>query len=344
MMKALFIGLGGVGQRHLRNLLKLEPDIQISAIRRKGRLFEIGNNLQPDYNVDITEKYNITVYRDFHQALAFKPNFAVVANPSSLHLETCHRLLDANIPVLVEKPLSSTIEGIDALFNCPKAKNLPIVVGYQMRFHPCAQKIKKYLDQKVLGRLFSVQVTINSFMPEWHSYESYKDFYVGKKELGGGVVLTEIHEIDLLHWYFGPPKQLWAVGGTLSDLDVDVEDTVDVLLNQEIDGYRLPISLHMCFVQQPPSRQIIIRGEKGTLTWDIQEGLLLNNAVDKVQEHFTLYDFDRNQLFVDLMADFLAGLWQGNIPLTALDKVIGGHRTALAIKESLATNRVVTLK
>jgi len=343
-MKALFIGLGGVGQRHLRNLLQLRPNTQICAIRRKGKLFEISNTLEPNYDIDITKKYNITVYSNFIEALTFKPNFAVVANPSILHLETCQRLLDANIPVLIEKPLSSNSEGIDELLNCSKTKKLPVIVGYQMRYHPCAQKIKKYLDQKALGKLFSVQVTTNSFMPSWHSYESYKDFYVGKKGLGGGVVLTEIHEIDLLHWYFGPPKQLWAVGGTLSDLDVDVEDTVDVLLNQEIDGYHLPISVHMCFVQQPPSRQIIIRGEKGTLTWDIERGLLLNNAVDKVQEHFTLYDFDRNQLFVDLMADFLAGLWQGNIPLTALDKVIGGHRTALAIKESLATNRVVTLK
>ena len=67
--------------------------------------------------------------------------------------------------------------------------------------------IKDIIDHKKLGRISSVEININSYMPDWHPYESYKEYYVGKKELGGGVVLTEIHEIDFINWLFGKPDK-----------------------------------------------------------------------------------------------------------------------------------------
>ena len=56
-MKALFIGLGGVGQRHLRILKKLYPNIQIGAVRKRGNTFEISDDLKIDKNVNIIKKY-----------------------------------------------------------------------------------------------------------------------------------------------------------------------------------------------------------------------------------------------------------------------------------------------
>jgi len=71
-MKVLFFGLGGIGQRHLRNLRKIQPDIQIAAFRNKGRTFEIGNDLLPDYNSDIVSKYNISTFEKFEDAMKCK--------------------------------------------------------------------------------------------------------------------------------------------------------------------------------------------------------------------------------------------------------------------------------
>ena len=58
-MKALFVGLGGIGQRHLRILRDLMPKVEISAVRRRGRRFEITDQLEADYSVDLIEKYQI---------------------------------------------------------------------------------------------------------------------------------------------------------------------------------------------------------------------------------------------------------------------------------------------
>jgi predicted dehydrogenase len=341
-MKALFIGLGGIGQRHLRNLLKLRPDVQIAAVRHKGRTFEITDTLTANHDVNIVDKYQIKVYSTLNDALSFYPDFALVTNPTSLHLSTCQELVDYGIPVLVEKPLSATPEGLANLLNSAFKKKVEVAVGYQLRFHPCAKKLKSLIDQNYLGKLFSVQILINSYMPEWHPYENYKDYYVGRKDLGGGVVLTEIHEIDLLHWYMGTPNKLWAVGGKLSSLDLDVEDTVDVLIEYEFNGTKLPVSIHMSYVQPPPSRQFIIRGEKGTLTWEMGNGIIMN-SISQNSEHFIPENFERNQMFIDLIADFMDSIESGKPSKTSLKKIIGGHKTALRIKDSLVSGKITTL-
>ena len=114
-MKALFFGLGGVGQRHLRNLKALNPGCQVAAVRHKGRTFEISNDLKMDETVNIVEKYNVEVLPDMAAGLAFGPDLAVVANPSAKHVNTCLPLLDAKIPVFLEKPAATNRGDFQAL-------------------------------------------------------------------------------------------------------------------------------------------------------------------------------------------------------------------------------------
>ena len=209
-----------------------------------------------------------------------------------------------------------------------------------MRFHPQAEKIKELIQQNALGKISSVQVNINSFMPDWHPYESYKDYYVGNKNLGGGVVLTENHEIDLLNWFFGTPEELWAVGGTYSSLNIDVEDTANALFRYESKQGSFPVNLHMSFAQKPVSRNILIHGENGVLHWDIQEGLKYQNFKTNEESYFSSKEFERNQMFLDLMSDFLEALKSGKVPLTNLSDIIGGQLITLTIKKSLQTGLV----
>ena len=116
-MKVLFYGLGGVGQRHLRILKKLRPEIKIGAVRRKNRAFEIGDDMQPDFDTDIIKKYDIETFEKKEEGFEFKPDFAVVSNPTSLHVETCLDLVRHDIPVLLEKPISHDMEGLKELKN-----------------------------------------------------------------------------------------------------------------------------------------------------------------------------------------------------------------------------------
>ena len=335
-MKALFVGLGGIGQRHLRILKELHPRVELLAVRKRGRSFEIGDDLVPDESVDIGKKYGIKSFTSIHDALKLDPDFAIVANPTSQHTETATQLVKNKIPVLMEKLISDTLKGVKNLAELSVQNKSPLMVGYMMRFHPCALLLKEYLDRNALGRIFSVIVTVNSFMPDWHRYENYNEFYAGRKDLGGGVVLTEIHELDLINWFFGSPSRVGAVGGTLSGLGLDVEDTVSVLMHQPQGNSFFPVTVNMSFVQKTPLRQFLVLGEYGRLEWDIVANALKFDDFehDKHETH-NFKDFERNDMFREQMKHFLDCVKNSKRPLTAFEKVLSGHMTALSIKKSL---------
>ena len=336
-MRALFIGLGGVGQRHMRNLKQIFPQSEVFAVRHSNNNFEIDNNLKADHSVDIIQKYGVRTIPTLEEGIGFKPNFAIVANPSSLHVETTKTLLQAGIPVFVEKPVACHQKDLEGLMKLQNDLKIPIMVGHQLRFHPCVKRLKEILDENVLGPIQSVEVAVHSYMPSWHSYENPLEFYAGVKELGGGVVFTEIHEIDLLSWFFGTPKQIMAFGGTLGPLPLDVEDTVGALLEYEYRSRCFPTTLVLSFIQRPPSRRLVINGREGRAILEILKlQLTLEGTNGEIKEELCLAsDFDRNSLFIAEMNHFLNCLASREEPLTSLKNIEAGQKTALAILDSL---------
>jgi predicted dehydrogenase len=337
-MKALFIGLGGVGQRHLRNLKALRPDAEVCAVRHGGRTFEIGDDLKADFNTDIVAKYGITELRSMDEAIAFKPDVAFVANPSSEHVNTCLRLIEAGIPTFVEKPAAIDRDGLAALLDSTAKHHSLLMVGYQLRFHPCVKHLKIALDQQRVGAIQSVEVAVHSHMPSWHSYETPDAFYAGVKILGGGVVLTEIHEIDLLCWLFGPAASVMAFQGAPSDLALDVEETVGAIMTHGRDGRTFPTTLMMSFMQRPPARRFAVNGEAGRIVMEIPRLRVTIESTDgHTDDLFNDPEFDRASIFLEELAHFLDCAETRTEPLTSLARIADGQRTALAILESLGS-------
>jgi predicted dehydrogenase len=335
-MRALIVGLGGVGQRHMRNLKEIFPQSEIFAVRQSNNNFEIDNNLKIDHSVDIIEKYGVHIIPTLEEALKSRPDIAIVANPSSLHVETTKTLAQAGIPVFVEKPVACHQKDFDELIKLQNDLKTPIMVGYQLRFHPCVQRLKDLLDDNIIGPVQSVEVAVHSYMPSWHDFKDPLEFYAGNKELGGGVVFTEIHEIDLLSWFFGLPKQVMAFGGVLGSLPLKVEDTIGALLEYEIEDRCFPVTLTLSFIQRPPSRRFVVNGREGRIILEIPKlKLSLEDINGKTKEEFSLAsDFDRNSLFLAELNHFLSCLDSGQEPLTALPNIAAGQKTALAILDS----------
>lgn len=334
-MKALFIGLGGVGQRHLRNLLRLQPDAALGAVRHTGRSFEIGYDLKPDYSVDIMEKYRIARFASLDEGIAWRPDFAVVASPSSAHLAQVAALVRGGVPVFLEKPISSQAEGLDELLELTRAAGVPVMVGYMFRFHPGVRRFQELFAARAVGRVRTVHVLLHSYMPAWHSYEKYNDFYAGRKDLGGGAVLSEIHELDLVTAMLGTPGRVWSTGGTLSDLDLDVEDTACALMEFSLDGRLVPATLQMSFVQRPPARTITVYGERGSLSWDAMASRVVLADAENGASEEDFSGFERNRMFEEELAHFLECVRDKKEPLTSLAAVMPGHRLALAIRDGL---------
>jgi predicted dehydrogenase len=334
-MKALFFGLGGAGQRHLRNLRTLRPEAEIAAVRHTGRRFVIGSDLKADFSADVAVKYGVKELKTIAEGLSFKPDFAVVASPSSRHVETCVALLEAGIPVFVEKPASVNRAGLDKLVGLARKK--PLMVGYHLRFHPCVKRLRELIDTKRVGRVQSVEVAVHSHMPSWHGYEKPDSFYAGRKDLGGGVVLTEIHEIDLLAWLFGLPTRVTAFRGNASDLGLDVEDTVGAVLEQKDAGRIFPVTLMLSFMQRPPARRFAVNGSEGRIVMDIPRLTVAVESVTGATDLFQVPDFDRNTIFIEELSHFLDCVESGEEPSASIASVAPGERTALAILESLSS-------
>jgi predicted dehydrogenase len=143
---------------------------------------------------------------------------------------------------------------------------------------------------------------------------------------------------------FGLPRRVFALGGHLSSLEIDVEDTVDILMECVMDDRAVPVSLHQDFVQRPPTRVCVIVGDAGKIAVDLRA--LTVDVFDKAgaRVETTSYEgFERNQLFLDELEQFLECLQGKETSLVMVRDGVQSLRMALAAKESLATGSVVEL-
>jgi len=342
MVKALFIGLGGIGQRHLRNLIALQgDDVEILAYRVRN----LSRTISPELTIlddNLTGRYPIKVFNDLNLALAQRPAIVFICNPTSMHIPMAIKAAQGGCHIFMEKPLSHSLEGVDKLNSICKKKKLIFFVGYQLRFHPCYKLLKSLIQQKKVGPLLSVRSQIGEYLPGWHKYEDYRQMYAAREDLGGGVVLSQIHEIDYLRDLFNMPTRVFAMGGKLSSLEIDTEDCVEVLLEMNYQNKRLPVSLHMDFFQRPPVRQCTVVGEEGRIVMDLNKSEVKVEKPDpKDDEVHHFENFQRNDLFVNELKCFLQCIKRKTTPLVTLEDGLKSLKIALGIKQSLKKGRVV---
>ena len=342
-MKILIIGLGGIGQRHLRNLRMLSgDDMQIIACDPRPNPPVLTDQLKVEEGTRLEEKYNLAFFQDIEQALAQKPQAAFVCNPTSLHIPAAIQAAREGCALFIEKPLSHNLDHVDELIGLVESRGLTGVVGYQMRFHPCLQRLHTLVQEKKVGRILSVRAVVGEYLPGWHTYEDYRQGYAARQDLGGGVILSQIHELDYLYWLFGLPQRVFGLGGHLSSLEVDVEDTADILMECMLDGHPIPISLHQDYIQNPASRFCEIIGDAGKILADIRALTVdVFDGTGNQVESSSYAGFQRNQLFLDELKYFLEGMQGKQTPLVSLRAAAQSLRMALAAKESLSTGKVI---
>ena len=147
-------------------------------------------------------------------------------------------------------------------------------ISFQRRFHPYLSKIKELIETEKLGKIITANFNVGSYVPAWHPYEYFKELYACRSDLGGGVLLTEIHEIDLCYWYFGLPDYVYCAGGNYSDVKLDVEDTIHLTLKYN----NFAVQVNLCFMQKHNRRDLYIAGTKGYVEWSMEGNkLILNN-------------------------------------------------------------------
>lgn len=344
-LRFLIAGLGGIGQRHARNLRTLlGENVELIAYRTRRSSLALNDKMQVQPDVDLESQLNIRVFKDLDEALTTAPDAVIVANPTSLHLPVARAAAEVGCHLFIEKPISHTFDGVADFLALVERKNLVTFVGYQWRFHPLLERLKQTLDQKSIGPVISVLAEFGEYLPGWHPYEDYRESYAARRALGGGVLLTQIHDFDYLGWLFGWPRRVFCSGGKLSSLDIDVEDTANTLLECELEGRRLPIHVHQDYVQRKPTRGCRIIGELGTIVVDLANAsyCVMNERCELIEKQ-SFENFDRNQIFLAEMKHFLSCLDRNEISRLPVSEGAKSLRVALAAQESLRTGQVIQL-
>lgn len=328
-MKFLIAGFGSIGRRHLRNLRALgETDI-ILLRSHKSTL--------PDDEIT-----GLPVETDITAALAHKPDAVIISNPTALHLDVAIPAAKAGCAILMEKPVSHSLDRLDEFKQAAKAGGAGVLLGYQFRFHPGLRQVKAWLMDGLIGRPLSFRAQWGEYLPNWHPWEDYRKSYTSRSDLGGGVVVTLSHPIDYLRWLLGDVKSLWAFSGRLSDLEIQVEDYAEIGM-QFANG--VTGSLHVDYYQQPPSHTLEITGTAGRVTWDNADGSarLFQAQTGQWSEFSIPANFDRNDLFIAETKHFLDIVQKKAEPVCSLADGEAALKLCLTVHESSARGQLVHL-
>lgn len=248
------VGLGSIGRRHLRNLRDLCPDATIAVCRLSDE----------SKSADIPTYANM-ICHSLDELIQFAPHAAIIATPASTHERIASALVASEIHVLIEKPLTTDARSAARLQATIKASNVVAMVGYNLRFLPGLQLIKKTIDQGQLGNILSVRAEVGQYLPDWRPDQDYRQSVSANAELGGGALLELSHELDYLLWLFGLPLQVIATGGNTGQLDLEVEDLVEMVMKYKAGPL---VSVHMDFLDRAGFRTMRVIGAEASLVWD----------------------------------------------------------------------------
>jgi predicted dehydrogenase len=345
LLKILVVGLGAIGQRHVRNLrAQFGDEVTILAYRVRRLQHVVTPSLQtvPDSNVEKT--YDVRVFERLEHALEERPGIAFICNPTSLHVSVALKCVRAGCDLFMEKPVSHDLVGLVELMAEVQRQRRIVMVGYQLRFHPCVKALTGIVRERRIGSVLSVRAVVGEYLPGWHPYEDYRAMYAARADLGGGVILTQIHEFDYLYALFGMPRRLFTIGGHLSQLEIDVEDVASTLMEFIVDGQVVPVHLQQDYVQRPTGRSSELVGTRGKVVMDLPSvSLTLYGPAGEVAESHSWPDWNRNEAFQEELAHFVDCVTTRRKPVVDLADGIASLRMALAARESMATGRLIDL-
>ena len=276
-MKFLFCSMGNIAQRHFRNLKTLLPDCEIDVVcstRTNYRIFD--NELNISYINDLKKVYNIDkVYHDLDEALLNKYDAAFVCSLPPERIDIATDLAEQGVNLFIEKPLSNNSNRVYELQDIVEENKLKCAMGFQMRFHPTIQRIKDMIDNEKFGGIYRIEVNHCNSIHNWAKGRELKDFYTLKESNGGGVLLSQIHEIDYSVYLFGKHYPISAVYGSM--LGFEVEDNISIMSVLDIGERCGLININLDFLSKIPTRKITIYGMDKIETFDLMNKSVIWN-------------------------------------------------------------------
>lgn len=246
---AVIIGYGSIGKKHLKILKNLKYFSKIYVLTK--------------------QKINkINFISELSKLKILKPDYFIVSSKSNDHLRYL-KFIEKNFEdkiVLVEKPLFNNYKRF-------KVINNKVFVGYNLRYHPVLQLIKRFVANK---KVISINISCHSYLPYWRKNIIYSRSNSAKKN-NGGVVLELSHELDYLRWIFkGIIKISHVVIKKISNLKIQTEDYAKIIGSIGKSNFNIFLNF-FCLKSE---RKVSISGNNYFI-----EGDLINNTVEIIKKN-----------------------------------------------------------
>lgn len=317
--RVLVIGVGSIGHRHLRCFQQTgRVSLSICEVNR-----ELAGQIAAQYGVE-------QVDHDLDAALADRPDAAVVTTPAHLHVPIATRLAEAGVHVLIEKPLSTRLDGIAELQRTVERRGVVAAVAYVYHAHPVLRDMREALRSGQFGPPVQLVATCGQHFPTYRP--AYREIYYKDRATGGGAIQDALtHILNAAEWLVGPIDRLVCDASHQVLEGVAVEDTVHLLARHgrvqacySLNQHQAPSEVTITVICQHAT----VRFEGHALRW---------RWVQQPEQPWHDVQFDpieRDALFLAQANGFLDAVEGRAAPLCTLAEGLQTLRVNLAALES----------
>lgn len=251
-MKYAVIGCGAMGSRRIQEVKQLGAGELVAFDLRDDRRLEAGR------------RFGVRTVATVEALVAEEPDAIFICVPPADHLWYLQLAVERRWDFMVEQPISSSLAGCEDIVRQVAAGELVGHVSCNKRQHQSVRRIRGLVEANTVGPILTGLVEIGEWLPNWHPYEPYTDYYPSRQSMGGG--LDAVCELDWLIDLFGPVGRLAAFAAKRTSLDIDTNDVIQMLLGFE-SGPQLV--LHTDMIQRPYAHRANFVGEHGSILWDL---------------------------------------------------------------------------
>ena len=293
--KVAVIGLGNIATRHRRNLKSLFPGTELLVMSASGRI--------PEDAISDSDGIVASV----EALIEANVELVIVASPAPFHAQHAIPLVEAGIPTLIEKPVTTTSEDADSIQKAIDEHGTPVAVGYCLRYLPSAKELKRLLDNKAIGTLYNAHIEIGQYLPDWRPSKDYRDCVSANRHLGGGALFELSHELDYAQWLLGPLHLQHTLLRSSEELNLEVEDMADITALTDTGAVA---TIHLDFLQRKAHRKCSFVGRDGRIDWDLIQNQLTLTTATETSILYSEPEWDKNKMYVAMITDFVQMIGQ----------------------------------
>jgi predicted dehydrogenase len=251
-VKLAIVGLGSIGRRHLQNF------------RAAGVEALTAYDVAPDQREAAARLFPFATVTSTLEAALDGAEGVVICTPPDSHLALARMGLDRSAHLMIEKPLTQSIEGVEALLRGCDGKRLRVLTAYNWRYWPPMRLVERMLREGRIGPVRAARTEYAYHLSTRYPGADYRSFYMADVKQGGGCLLDESHAIDYMRWLCGEITEVSAVVDHVSSLEIATDDIADLTVRFASGAVG---SIHMNLFAWNVHSHFELMGEQGVIQW-----------------------------------------------------------------------------